>query len=62
MVFQPDGLPRGFSVGPFTTGAVATGNGAVYVTSGTRDYSVVLAPLGGVRVHSWPKGGTAWTQ
>jgi prepilin-type N-terminal cleavage/methylation domain-containing protein len=60
VVYLPDGLPRAFSIGPFTTGPVASGNGAVYVTSGSRDYAVVLAPLGGVRVHAW--GETAWTQ
>jgi len=62
VVFLPDGMPRAFSVGPFSAGTVASGNGAVYVTSGTRDYAVVLAPLGGVRVHAWERGASAWTQ
>jgi prepilin-type N-terminal cleavage/methylation domain-containing protein len=62
VVFRPDGMPRAFSVGPFSAGNVASGNGAVYVTSGARDYAVVLAPLGGVRVHAWARGANAWTQ
>ena len=61
VVFLPDGMPRAFKIGPFTTGPLASGNGGVYVTSGTRDYAVVLAPLGGVRVHAWERGVDAWT-
>ena len=61
VLFLPDGTPRAFSLGPFTTGNIASGNGAVYVTSDTRDYAVVLAPLGGVRVHVWERGADAWT-
>jgi len=61
IVFLPDGMPRAFSTGPFATGPVAGGGGAVYVTSGTRDYAVVLSPLGSTRVHSWNGGATAWT-
>jgi prepilin-type N-terminal cleavage/methylation domain-containing protein len=62
VLFRPDGVPRAFSVSPFSAGNAASGNGAVYVTSGARDYAVVLAPLGGVRVHAWAKGASAWTQ
>jgi Tfp pilus assembly protein FimT len=62
VVFLPDGMPRAFSVGPFATGAVGSGNGAVYVTSGKSDYAVVLAALGGVRVHAWEAGAGAWRQ
>jgi prepilin-type N-terminal cleavage/methylation domain-containing protein len=62
VVFRPDGMPRAFSVGPFSAGNVASGNGAVYVTSGERDYAVVLAPLGGVRVHAWARGAGVWTK
>jgi len=61
VVFLPDGMPRAFSTGPFAAGALGSGRGAVYVSSGTRDYAVVLAPLGGVRVHSWNRGASAWT-
>jgi len=62
VVFMPDGLPRGFKVGPFTAGDVTSGNGAVYVTSGNRDYAVVLAALGGVRVHGFMEGSGGWRQ
>ena len=62
VVFLPDGLPRGFKTGPFLVGDVTTGNGAVYVTSGDRDYSVVLAALGGVRVHGFTPATEVWTQ
>jgi prepilin-type N-terminal cleavage/methylation domain-containing protein len=61
VVFLPDGMPRSFSTGPFATGPLGTGRGAVYVSSGTRDYAMVLAPLGGVRIHSWNRGTSAWT-
>lgn len=61
IAFLPDGIPRAFSIGPFATGAIASGNGAVYVTSGTRDYAAVLSPLGGVRVHAYANGA-GWTQ
>jgi prepilin-type N-terminal cleavage/methylation domain-containing protein len=61
VVFFPDGMPRAFSTGPFAAGPVGGGGGAVYVTSGTRDYAVVLAPLGSTRVHSWNRGADAWT-
>ncbi len=62
VVFLPDGMPRAFSTGPFATGAVGGGGGAVYVTSQTRDYAVVLTPLGSTRVHAWNRGATAWTK
>ena len=62
VVFLPDGLPRAFKTGPFLAGDVTSGNGAVYVTSGERDYSVVLAALGGVRVHAFVPGTAGWTQ
>lgn len=61
VVFMPDGMPRAFSTGPFAAGPVGGGGGAVYVTSGTRDYAVVLAPLGSARVHIWNQGADAWT-
>jgi prepilin-type N-terminal cleavage/methylation domain-containing protein len=62
VVFLPDGMPRAFTKGPFATGALGTGMGGVYVSSGTRDYSVVLGPLGSVRTHSWNRGNNAWTR
>jgi prepilin-type N-terminal cleavage/methylation domain-containing protein len=62
VVFLPDGLPRAFKTGPFSAGNVTSGNGAVYVTSGSRDYAVVLAPLGGVRVHGFMQDSEGWRQ
>ena len=61
VAFLPDGTPRAFSIGPFSAGPIASGTGAVYVTSGKRDYAAVLAPLGGMRVHVYANDG-AWTQ
>ena len=60
-MFRPDGMPRAFPPGRLQSEPVGGGGGAVYVTSGTRDYAVVLAPLGSVRVHAWNRGATAWT-
>jgi prepilin-type N-terminal cleavage/methylation domain-containing protein len=60
VLFRPDGLPRAFKVGSFERGEVGSGAGAVYLTSGRRDYAIVLAPLGGVRVESWNAGGGQW--
>lgn len=58
--FTPDGMPRLFSPGACTAlGSVGQGAGAVYLTNQTRDYAVVLSPLGTVRVHAWD--GTNWT-
>ncbi len=62
VVFQPDGIPRSFSISPFTAGDAMSGSGAVYLTSGSRDYAVVLSALGAVRVHIWNSGSSAWTQ
>jgi prepilin-type N-terminal cleavage/methylation domain-containing protein len=62
VVFLPDGMPRAFSTGPFATGPLGDGGGSVYVTSGRRDYALVLAPLGGVRVHTWNPFELGWTQ
>jgi prepilin-type N-terminal cleavage/methylation domain-containing protein len=61
VVFLPDGMPRAFSTGPFATSPLGSGGGGVYVTSGRRDYAVVLAPLGGVRVHGWNPREDAWS-
>lgn len=60
VVFLPDGVPRAFSIGPFATGAIGSGVGGVYVTNNTRDYAVVLAPLGAVRVHPFDVSQNLW--
>jgi prepilin-type N-terminal cleavage/methylation domain-containing protein len=59
VMFRPDGIPVGLSAA-CTAGGVGTGGGAVYVTNGTRDYAVVLSPLGGVRVHAFDRTTNAW--
>ena len=60
VVFRPDGVPRAYSVGPYTEGAIGTGGGAVYLTNGRRDYAVVLTPLGGVQVNVWNPALGQW--
>jgi len=63
ILFRPDGVPVGFEPTTTTCGTIGetgTGGAGIYVTSGGRDYAVTLAPLGGVRVHTW--GGGAWTE
>lgn len=63
VVFNPDGIPRGFSIAPFNDGGAAgvgTGNGGAYVTDGRHDYAVVLNALGGVRVHTFDPSLNAW--
>lgn len=62
VAFLPDGTPRAFTTLPFTAGGIASGNGSIYLTSGNRDYAVVVAALGGVRLHAWNEGGSAWTR
>lgn len=62
VMFMPDGMPRSFELGPLDVGDIGSGGGAVYITSGERDYAVVLAPLGGVRVHTFDRGGNTWTR
>ncbi len=61
VVFLPDGTPRAFGIGGgFNNGPVASGDGAVYVSSAERDYALVVAPLGGVRVHAWDPAQSDW--
>jgi prepilin-type N-terminal cleavage/methylation domain-containing protein len=60
IVFRPDGVPRGYSTGPYTEGDIGSGGGAVYLTNGRRDYAIVLAPLGGVRVDLWDRARGQW--
>ena len=62
VAFRPDGIPRGFDAAPFDAGDVGSGPGAVYVTSGERDYAIVLAPLGGVSVATWNPALGGWRQ
>jgi hypothetical protein len=62
MMFRPDGVPVRFAgaLGACgTIGTTATGGAAWYLTNGTRDYAVVLSPMGGVRVWVWNQK-TGW--
>jgi prepilin-type N-terminal cleavage/methylation domain-containing protein len=60
VLFLPSGVPVVFSTGPFAAGALGSGQGAVYVSNGRRDYAVVLNSLGGVRVVAWNLSTSAW--
>jgi prepilin-type N-terminal cleavage/methylation domain-containing protein len=62
VMFRPDGMPVVFDASGGdcgVTGITGTGGAALYITNGRRDYSVVLSPLGSVRVHAWD--GTQWS-
>jgi type II secretory pathway pseudopilin PulG len=64
LLFRPDGIPVGFSGAAGscgTVGGVGSGGGAFYVTTGERDFAVVLSPLGGVRLHVWDRSSNAWS-
>ncbi len=60
VMFRGDGIPVSFDAA-CNPGTLGSGNGAVYVTNGRRDYAVVLTALGGVRVHAWEAGAGEWT-
>ncbi len=60
VMFRPDGIPVTFD-NACNQGPIGTGNGAVYIPNGTRDYAVVLSALGGVRVHVWDPVRAAWS-
>jgi hypothetical protein len=66
VVFRPDGTPVTSNVGVnCALGQTGSGGGAIYVNNaaggGTRNYAVVLTPLGGVKVHGWEQTQGAWT-
>lgn len=64
ILFRPDGIPVAFTGAGGNCGVVAqtgSGGGGIYVTDGELDYGVVLAPLGGMRVHAWRKDTGAWS-
>jgi len=60
-----DGVPVAFTgsavTGCGTIGATGSGAGSIYVTDGKRDYATTLAPMGGVRVHSWEAVSNTWS-
>ena len=60
VMFRNDGIPVAFegdATDCGTIGATGSGGGGLYMTDGKRDFAVVLAPLGGVRLHLW-RGGS----
>ncbi|MBW2496696.1 MAG: GspH/FimT family pseudopilin [Deltaproteobacteria bacterium] len=59
VAFMPNGRPLGFDAA-CDMGDLGSGNGGVYVTTDSRDYAVVLNPLGGVRVHTWNEEMGRW--
>ena len=61
IAFGPDGVPIAFDVA-CNLGMFGSGNGGIYITNGTRDYAVVLHPLGGVRTHGWEASRGQWKQ
>ena len=64
MLFRPDGVPLPFVGAVGSCGAVGStgrGGGAFYMTSGQRDFAVVLSRLGGVRLHVWDRSAGAWS-
>lgn len=64
ILFRPDGIPVAFTGAGGNCGVVApvgSGAGGIYVTNGRYEYGVVLAPLGGVRVHAWLRGSGRWS-
>ena len=59
LAFMPDGRPLAFD-GACSMGQLGSGNGAVYLTNGLRDYAIVLNPLGGTRIHAWDGATGQW--
>ena len=60
VLFRPEGTPLAFTTG-CGIGGIGTGGGAIYLTNGSRDASIVLTPLGANRVHNWNGVAGAWT-
>lgn len=64
ILFQSDGLPRTFTGGGGSCTALGTagnGGGGIYLSNGTRDYAVVLRPLGTSRLHKWDPLAGSWS-
>jgi len=64
MLFRPDGVPVPFVGAVGSCGAVGStgrGGGAFYMTTGERDFAVVLSRLGGVRLHVWDRSAGGWS-
>lgn len=66
VAFRPDGVPVGFTAA-CNMGSVGSGAGGVYLTNGgaaraSRDYAVVLSPLGSTRIHAFNRNTLTWNQ
>lgn len=64
ILFRPDGIPLAFNGAGGNCGVIeetGSGAGGIYITTGQYDYGVVLAPLGGVRVHVWRPDAGQWS-
>lgn len=59
VAFLPSGVPVGATAG-CNLGNTGSGGAAVYVSNGTRDYAVVMTPLGGVHVHAFDQTANDW--
>jgi prepilin-type N-terminal cleavage/methylation domain-containing protein len=66
VMFRPDGIPVGVSAA-CVPGQVGTGRGGLYLTNGggpepgSRDYGVVLSPLGTVKIYGFDRSQNLWT-
>ena len=60
VLFRPEGTPLAFTAG-CGIGGIGTGGGAVYLTNGVNDASIVVTPLGANRVHNWNVTASGWT-
>jgi prepilin-type N-terminal cleavage/methylation domain-containing protein len=59
VMFRPDGIPVGFTAA-CVAGRIGSGAGGIYVTNASRDYSVVVTPLGGTHVNGFERGAGVW--
>jgi prepilin-type N-terminal cleavage/methylation domain-containing protein len=70
VLFRPDGIPVSVAAGCFA-GDVGSGSGGIYITNNDpaqtvgRSYSIVLTPLGAVKIYGWEETANAgvggWT-
>ncbi|HEX5065669.1 MAG TPA: prepilin-type N-terminal cleavage/methylation domain-containing protein [Myxococcota bacterium] len=68
VMFGADGMPRRFTQNGSTTppctavGPAAQAAAAIYVSNDSRDYAIVMTPLGTARVHRYRSSGAgSWT-
>lgn len=59
VAFLPTGVPVGATPG-CALGITGSGAAAAYVSNGTRDFAVVMSPLGGVHVHPFDQTANDW--